>query len=203
MNIKKVFIIAAAVIVTCMLITIAMQDRKIEKLTAERDRYQANTEALLEQTQTYKIQDSLNAVRVGTLELTVKELEKYRAEDAKLAQDLKRKNEDLERLNKAQMKTIEQLRCVPRDTVIQVDSVYITAKAVHCGDEWYKFDGLVTEDEFRGTLQTWDELVLTETVQYKRFLFWRTKKVKDRSLEAVSKNPHTEITGLEHIIIDR
>lgn len=203
MNLKKVFIIAAAVIVTCMLITIAMQDRKIEKLTAERDRYQANTEALLEQTQTYKVRDSLNAARVGTLELTVKELEKYRAEDAKLAQDLKRKNEDLERLNKAQMKTIEQLRCVPHDTVIQVDSVYITAKAVHCGDEWYKFDGLVTEDEFKGTLQTWDELVLTETVQYKRFLFWRTKKVKDRSLEAVSKNPHTEITGLEHIIIDR
>lgn len=203
MNLKKVFIIAAAVIVTCMLITIAMQDRKIEKVTAERDRYQANTEALLEQTQTYKVRDSLNAARVGTLELTVKELEKYRAEDAKLAQDLKRKNEDLERLNKAQMKTIEQLRCVPHDTVIQVDSVYITAKAVHCGDEWYKFDGLVTEDEFKGTLQTWDELVLTETVQYKRFLFWRTKKVKDRSLEAVSKNPHTEITGLEHIIIDR
>lgn len=203
MNLKKVFIISAAVIVTCMLITIAMQDRKIEKLTAECDRYQANTEALLEQTQTYKVRDSLTAARVGTLELTVKELEQYRAEDAKLAQELKRKNEDLERLNKAQMKTIEQLRCVPSDTVIQVDSVYITAKAVHCGDEWYKFDGLVTEDEFKGTLQTWDELVLTETVQYKRFLFWRTKKVKDRSLEAVSKNPHTEITGLEHIIIDR
>lgn len=203
MNLKKVFIIAAAVIVTCMLITIAMQDRKIEKLTAECDRYQANTEALLEQTQTYKVRDSLNAARVGTLELTVKELEKYRAEDAKLAQDLKCKNEDLERLNKAQMKTIEQLRCVPHDTVIQVDSVYITAKAVHCGDEWYNFEGLVTEDEFRGTLQTWDELILTETVQYKRFLFWHTKKVKDRSLEAVSKNPYTEITGLEHIIIDR
>ena len=203
MILKKVFIIAAAVIVTCMLITIAMQDRKIEKLTAECERYQANTEALLEQTQTYKVRDSLNAAKVGTLALTVKELEKYRAEDAKLAQDLKRKNEDLERLNKAQATTIIELRNIPKDTVIIVDSVRVKAKKVACGDEWYRFEGLVMEDEFRGTMQTWDELVLTETVQYKRFLFWRTKKVKDRNLEAVSKNPHTEITGLEHIIIDR
>ena len=48
-----------------------------------------------------------------------------------------------------------------------------------------------------------DELVLTETVRYKKFLFWKTRKILDREMEAVSKNPHTTITGLEHIIIDR
>ena len=195
--------IAVAIFAACMLCTVVLQDRKIEQLTDERDRYKENTETLLEQTQTFHVRDSLNAAKVGTLELTIKEFEKFRADDAALVKDLTARNRDLDALSKAQMKTIEQLRCVPRDTVIQIDSVYITAKAVHCGDEWYQFDGLLTDDNFSGTLETRDELVLTETVRYKKFLFWKTGKVKDREMEAVSRNPHTTITKVEHIIIDK
>jgi hypothetical protein len=195
--------IAVAIFAACMLCTVVLQDRKIEKLTDERDRYKENTETLLEQTQTFHVRDSLNAAKVGTLELTIKEFEKFRADDAALVKDLTARNRDLDALSKAQMKTIEQLRCVPRDTVIQVDSIFITAKAVHCGDEWYQFDGLLTDDNFTGTLETRDELVLTETVRYKKFLFWKTGKVKDREMEAVSRNPHTTITKVEHIIIDK
>ena len=202
-NLKKVLKIGAAIFVAAMLFTIVRQDRKIAQLTEERDKYKENTETLLEETATFKVRDSLNAAKVGTLELTVKEFEKYRADDAALVKDLKAKNRDLDQLNKAQMRTIEELRCIPRDTIILIDSIPIKAKKVHCGDEWYTFDGLMTEDEFTGQMQTRDELVLTETVRYKKFLFWKTKKILDRELEAVSKNPHTTITNLEHIIIDK
>ena len=200
---KNKLLIILAVLVAAMLCTVVMQDRKIAQLTEERDKYKENTETLLEETATFKVRDSLNAAKVGTLELTVKEFEKYRADDAALVRDLKAKNRDLDQLNKAQMRTIEELRCVPRDTVILIDSIPIKAKKVHCGDEWYTFDGLMTDDEFTGQMQTRDELVLTETVRYKKFLFWKTKKILDRELEAVSKNPHTTITNLEHIIIDK
>ena len=200
---KNKLLIIVAIFVAAMLWTVVMQDRKIARLTDERDKYKENTETLLEETATYKVRDSLNAAKVGTLELTVKEFEKYRADDAELVKQLKARNRDLDQLNKAQMQTIEQLRCVPRDTVILIDSIPIKAKKVHCGDEWYTFDGLMTEDEFSGQMQTRDELVLTETVRYKKFLFWKTKKILDRELEAVSKNPHTTITNLEHIIIDK
>lgn len=200
---KNKLLIIAAIFVAAMLCTVVMQDRKIARLTDERDKYKENTETLLEETATYKVRDSLNAAKVGTLELTVKEFEKYRADDAELVKQLKARNRDLDQLNKAQMQTIEQLRCVPRDTVILIDSIPIKAKKVHCGDEWYTFDGLMTEDEFTGQMQTRDELVLTETIRYKKFLFWKTKKILDRELEAVSKNPHTTITNLEHIIIDK
>lgn len=200
---KKYLFIAIAIFGACMLITVVMQDRQIAQLTAERDKYKENTETLLQQTSTYQVRDSLNAAKVGTLELTVKELEQFRAQDAALVRDLKTKNRDLNELNKAQMRTIEQLRCVPRDTVILIDSIPITAKSVHCGDAWYTFDGLMTETEFTGTMTSHDELILTETVRYKKFLFWKTHKILDREMEAVSKNPHTTITGLEHIIIDR
>lgn len=194
-----------SIIVTFLLVftTVVIQDRKISQLTSERDKYKQNTESLLEQTETYKVRDSLNAAKVGTLELTIKELEKFRAQDAELVRDLKAKNRDLDELNKAQMRTIQELSCVPHDTIIRIDSIPITAKAVHCGDEWYTFDGLMTDDRFTGTMTSRDELVLTETVRYKKFLFWKTRKILDREMEAVSRNPHTTITQLEHIIIDQ
>ena len=200
---KNKLLIIAAIFVAAMLCTVVMQDRKIARLTDERDKYKENTETLLEETATYKVRDSLNAAKVGTLELTVKEFEKYRADDAALVKELKAKNRDLDQLSKAQMRTIEELRCVPRDTVILIDSIPIQAKKVHCGDEWYTFDGLMTEDEFTGQMQSRDELVLTETIRYKKFLFWKTNKILDREMEAVSKNPHTRIDKMEHIVIDK
>ena len=199
---KKIYIILGA-LMFCMIVTIVCQDREIRQLTDERDKYKSNTEALLADCEQFQIRDSLHAARVGSLELTVKEFEKFRASDAALIKDLTGKNRDLEQLNKAQAQTIIRLQDIPRDTVILVDSIPIKAKAVHCGDVWYDFDGLMTDDNFRGKLVNRESLVLTETVKYKKFLFWKTGKVKDRQLDAVSLNPHTTITGLEHIIIDK
>ena len=199
---KKIYIILGA-LMFCMLVTIVCQDREIRQLTDERDKYKSNTEALLADCEQFQIRDSLHAARVGSLELTVKEFEKFRASDAALIKDLAGKNRDLEQLNKAQAQTIIRLQDIPRDTVILIDSIPIKAKAVHCGDAWYDFDGLMTDDNFSGKLVNRESLVLTETVKYKKFLFWKTGKVKDRQLDAVSLNPHTTITGLEHIIIDK
>lgn len=199
---KKLYIILGT-IMFCMIVTIVSQDRQIKNLTDERDKYKSNTETLLADCEQFQVRDSLNAARVGSLELTIREFEKFRAEDAALIKELTGKNRDLQQLNKAHLNTIEQLSCVPHDTVIQVDSVYITATSVRCGDEWYTFDGLLTKDSFTGTMVSRDEIVLTETVRYKKFLFWKTKKVKDRQLYAVSRNPHSTIDGLEHIIIDK
>lgn len=199
---KKYLYIAAAILFGCMIAEIVYQDAKINRLTEERDKYKTNTETLLEQTATYKVRDSLNAAKVGSLELTLKEFEKYRADDAALVRDLKARNRDLDRLNKAQAQTIIELSAVPRDTLVQIDTAFVKARAVSCGDSWYTFDGLMTDDLFTGTMHNREEIVLTETVRYKKFLFWKTKKVKDRELEAVSRNPHTTIESLEHIIID-
>lgn len=199
---KKIYIILGALLF-CMIVTIVSQDRQIRQLTDERDKYKSNTEALLADCQEFQFRDSLHAARVGSLELTVKEFEKFRAQDAALIKDLTGRNRDLEQLNKAQAQTIIRLQDIPRDTVILVDSIPVKAKAVHCGDAWYDFDGLMTEDKFSGTLVNRESLILTETVKYKRFLFWKTGKVKDRQMDAVSLNPHTTITGLEHIIIDK
>ena len=90
--------------------TIWVQRTKIEKLTDERNIYRGNTETLLQDVETYKTKDSLNAAKVGVLELKLSEFERYRASDAELIKNLQTKNRELEAVTTAQMETISQLR---------------------------------------------------------------------------------------------
>ncbi len=198
-------IIIAVAVVAAAAIAVIWMDRKIDRLTAECDKYRNNTETLLSDVEQYLVRDSLNAARVQSLELTVKEFERFRADDAALIKQLKARNRDLAAVNKTQSQTIIELQAAPRDTFIVRDSIPIPAVAVHCGDAWFDFDGLLTATEFTGTLANRDSLLIAESVQYKRFLgfLWKTHKVKDRRVDVVSKNPHTSILGVEYIVIEK
>lgn len=199
---KWVYIVIAAAILAVVAI-IWGQSARITRLTDERNRYERNTETLLSDVEHYRVRDSLNAARVQSLELTVKEYERFRADDAALIKELKERNRDLAAVNKTQSQTIIELRAIPRDTVVIRDSVRVPAVSVHCGDAWYNFDGLLTKDEFTGKMEHRDSLLLVESVHYKRFLWWKTKRVKDRQLDCVSKSPHNSIKGLEYVVIEK
>lgn len=196
-------LIAAGLVAIFSLITI--QSRRIDSLVKERDKYRNNNETLLTDVETYRVRDSLHGARVQSLELTVKEYERFRAEDARMIRELQTRNRDLSAINKSQSQTIINLRAIPRDTVVVRDSVRVPAVAVHCGDAWYDFDGILTEDEFTGKLANRDSLMLVESVKYRRFLgfLWKTRRVEDRRLDCLSKNPHTTILGLEHVVIEK
>lgn len=201
---KKYLILAAIAIVAALAVIWA--DQKFERLTAERVRYAGNTAVLLSDIERYRVRDSLSAARVESLELTVKEYEKFRAEDAMLIKSLQKKNRVLASVNKTQSETIINLQSVSKDTIIITkDSLIIPAVKIHSGDAWYDFDGLLTKEKFTGTLRNRDSLVVAETVKYKRFLgfLWKTKQVKDRQVDVISKNPHTEILGVEHVTISK
>lgn len=195
----------AVIVVFAAILYMSVQWGRIDQLKQERDRYRANTNALLNDAERYRVRDSLNAARVESLELTVKEYERFRADDAALIKELKGRNRDLASINKSQSETIIALQSIPRDTVIVVDSVKVPAVAVHCGDAWYDFKGVLTAQEFTGTLVNRDSLVLAETVRYRRFLgfLWKTRKIEDRRVDIVSKNPHTTIMGIEHVVIQK
>lgn len=194
-----------AAVMAAVLVVIVLQGVSVRRIKSERNRYERNTESLLLNVEQYKIRDSLNAARVQSLELTVKEFERFRADDAALIKELKQRNRDLAAVNKTQSQTIIDLRAIPRDTVVVRDSVQVPAVAVHCGDAWFDFTGVLTRDEFTGKLEHRDSLLLVETVQYKRFLgfLWRTNKVKNRQLDCVSKSPHNFIKGLEYVVIEK
>lgn len=196
----------AAVGIVAVAIVFLLGNREIKRLKEERDRYKGNTAALLSDVELFKIRDSLNAARVESLQLTIKEFERFRADDAEIIRELKARNRDLAAVNTTQSQTIIDLRATPRDTVIIVrDSIVTPAVAVHCGDAWFDFDGILTKDQFTGKLSNRDSLLLAETVKYKRFLgfLWKTNNVQDRQLDVVSRNPHTQILGIEYVVIEK
>ena len=181
----------------------AFTEKRIKRLTAERDRYAQNQETLLGDIQKFTIRDSLHAARVSALELSIKEFERFRAEDASIIKSLKAKNRDLEAISKAQTEAIYELSTMAKDTVILHDSVKVGALALHAGDAYYDFYGLLDGKKFTGTMTSRDSLLIAESVQYKRFLFWKTKRVKNREISVTNKNPHTNIQGLEFVTIEK
>lgn len=204
---KKYLIWAAIAMVVAAVATIWVQRTKIEKLTDERNRYRGNTETLLQDVETYKTKDSLNAAKVGVLELKLSEFEKYRASDAELIKTLQTKNRELERVTTTQMETINELRATVRDSIVYLpgDTVTTVVRCIEYSDKWVDFDGCIINNTFSGKIITRDSLLITESVQYKRFLnfLWKTKRIKNREFDIVSKNPYTKITGFEVITIEK
>ncbi len=193
-------IIAAIVL----LAAIVLQSQRINALRDECSRYKTNTEILSSDCEKYRTKDSLSAARVKALTLNLEEYERLRAADAALISSLTAKNRELRSVNETQMQTIIEMSAAPRDTVIIRDSVPTPAVAVHCGDPWYEFDGLLTDKTFEGKLVTKDSLIISETVQHKRFLgfLWKMKAVKNRQIDAVSRNPHTNIDDIVFVVIE-
>lgn len=188
--------------------TIWVQRTKIEKLTDERNRYRGNTETLLQDVETYKTKDSLNAAKVGVLELKLSEFERYRASDAELIKTLQTKNRELERVTTTQMETINELRATVRDSVVYLpgDTVTTVLRCVDIVEPYFELHGCATPDgQFTGTHINRDSLLIVETVQYKRWLgfLWKTKKIKNRQIDVVSKNPATKILGVEFVTIEK
>lgn len=204
---KKYLIIAAIALAVAAVVTIWVQRSRINTLTGERDKYRTNTETLLQEVSRYQTKDSLNAAKVGVLELKLSEFEKYRASDAELIKTLQTKNRELEAVTTAQMETITKLRGTVRDSIIYLpgDTVTTVLRCVDYCDKWVDFDGCIVNNTFSGKIVTRDSLLITESVQYKRFLnfLWKTKRIKNREFDIVSKNPHTKITGFEVITIEK
>lgn len=205
---KKYLIIAAIALAVASIATIWVQRSRINQLTGERDKYRTNTETLLQDVSRYQTKDSLNAAKVGVLELKLSEFEKYRASDAELIKTLQTKNRELERVTTTQMETITKLRGTVRDSIVYLpgDTTTIVLKCVDISDPWFSLKGCTTPDgEFTGTFVNRDSILVAATVQYKRFLgfLWKTKKIKNREIDVISRNPHTKIMGVEYIEIEK
>lgn len=203
---KKIFIYTA--IIGAIAAVIWGQHVRIKSLTAERDKYRSNTETLLQDVRTYQTKDSLNAAKVGNLELKLSEYKKYRADDLALIKTLQAKNRDLERVTTTQMETINELRATVRDSVVYLpgDTVTTVLRCVDIVEPYFELHGCATPDgQFTGTHINRDSLLIAETVQYKRFwgFLWKTRKIKNREIDVVSKNPATRILGVEFVTIEK
>lgn len=196
---KKIIIIVTLALLA--LFTISYLMNSLDKLKEENERLTSNTELLLADIETYKINDSISVATTDRLYLTIEQLEQSLQSDKRIIEQLTKKNYDLENMVASQSKTIYELYAIPKDTAIVIDTTIISAQNIVIHDKWFDFEGLLYEDSFVGSFESRDSLLLLETVKYKRFLFIKTKKIKDRNYSIVSKNPHSTILGFDVISI--
>lgn len=192
---KYIIAIGALLLVAAFLVG---QHIKIERLQSEKDRYQTDTHTLLKECEKYKVADSLNAAKVGELTLSLKEYEQYRADDLALINELKAKNKDLAKAISGATSTITPVTIEIRDTLIMHDTL-TPARCIDFADRFTELHGCAVEGVFEGQIVSRDSLLITEIVQYKRFLgfLWKTEKIKSREFAIVSRNPNTQIMGFE------
>lgn len=200
---KKYIYISLTIIVISLLALLCGQRAKISNLKAENANLVTDNETLLEGVEYYKVQDSLSCAEVGRLQMSLDEYEKYRRDDAKIIRELKAKNRVLSGVSASAVQTTTEFEIVPCDTIIRVDTAYITKKAITIHEKWYDLEGIYDESSFSGKVSMRDSLLLMQTKEYKKFLWWRTRKVKNEKFDLISKNPDTEILGFEHITIEK
>ena len=193
-----------AAIMAAMLVVIILQGVSVSRIKSERNRYKENTMTLLVDVNAYKVRDSLNAAKAQDLSLKLSELKKYRQEDAKLIADMGVKLRNLQSVASMGTETrTEFVTKIVRDTIFKAVNDTNKAALIDYEDKWLTFKGRLENGQFRGNIISRDSLLIAENVRYKRFLFWRTKRIKSRDFRVVSKNPHTKIVDCEHIIVEK
>ena len=113
---KKVYIIAAGILIILIAIIVALSAR-LKKVTADRNVQRKNVETLFTSVESYKVQDSLQAATIGDLQLTLKQYKQFRAEDAQLISNLKVDNKRLQSVVATQTESYYQHTAILRDSV--------------------------------------------------------------------------------------
>ena len=191
MKTKIPYIIAIIILAACYI--------SFNHLKNENKRLKANQETLLDSVKSFKVSDSLKAITVGNLELSLKQFKKYHADDAILIKQLKGQKPEV--IIKPSIQTEYKVRTELKDSIIYKD----TLKTILYKSKWNYISGFVDKDTINLNIINYDELLITESLQKKKFLFFRLPisifGYKRKVLNVISKNPNTKITSAEYITI--
>lgn len=187
------FIILSAVLSVAFLTIYGYAKRlKVENLA-----YRQNVSVLMESINHYKVADSLSAIQVKELQLSLAEYKKYRADDMELIKKLKA--DKIQKVIKTETKTEYKIKTEVRDSIVYKD----TLKTFQYHSKWSDITGLLDKDSVNLQIKNREELMLIESLQRKKFLFFKLPVwlfgYKHKSLDVVSKNPNTTITSVEYV----
>lgn len=195
--------ISAILIALCAVLCYIAND-----LNKQVKRLKANETTLLSNAKAYRVNDSLSAMRISQLQLSLSQFEKYRAEDQALIKSLRVDNKGLQDIITSASETNRKLQLKLKDS-LRVDTItqYIdTLKCFSFKDSWTALSGCFHKDTTTFSIQNIDSLISVTNVERKRFLFFKlpVKWFGYRSKQAtiLSKNPYTTISHIEYITIN-
>lgn len=202
MNKKVLYGIAAIIILIVTIISIA---KYIGYLKNENKRLTNNQTVLLDSIQHYKVADSLNVAKINVLELSLSDYKKYREEDVALIKKLKA--DKLSASTSVSTTTTTDIKTPVKDSIVYKDRFVPidTLKQINYDSKWTSVHGFLANNTLNIRVINREELLIAESFVKKRFIgiklpIWLFG-YKTKSINAVSKNPNTEITNLEFIQI--
>lgn len=163
--------------------------------------YQNSISMSMDSLHTYKVRDSLNAIYTSNIELSLAQYKQLRAEDAKIIKQLK-----ADKLNSVVKPIIETKWKV--DTQIKDSIIYQdTVKVINYKDNWNYVSGYFTQDSAKLDIQSKTELLITKSIERKRFLFFKLNPkwfgYRKEQLNIVSRNPNCLISNIEYVTIKK
>lgn len=209
MKIKTLIIL---IVTLALSLTIGISFKRISNLKNENTRLLNNQQtlllennAILAECNKYKVSDSLNAYKVSELRLTLEEYKKYRSNDLALIKKLKLDKADMQKVIDSQHETIYKLSTEIKDTVIVKDTIHVDAKVFEYKSKWIDVNGIIYDSKVEMDIHNREALTVVESVEYKRFwgFLWKTKKIKRRDVDIISKNPNTEIIDVDFVSIEQ
>lgn len=181
--------------------------KRYKSVMAERDLLRSNQETILrdydikvKEANLYKVRDSLSAVKIGAMQLTLDEYKALNSDTYSIIKELKGRNGDLESAVEASMMNEKVVHTYIRDTVLIGDTVHHFSY----NDKWTSVTGFVKyPDSVYLQLRNKEYIRAVEVVEYKRFLgfLWKTRRVKSRDIKIMSDNPNTEIIDASYVRI--
>lgn len=169
------------------------------KLRNEVRRNRENVETLQEGIVRYRTSDSLNAISVGRLALTKREMKEREAD---LLHQVEKLNIKVRRLN-AVLETHSEAKAeiitILKDSVINDTTVL---KCLKYNDNYFSIDACIHKDTLQGSLRYTDTLIQVLHRIPRKFWFirWGTKAVKQ---DAYFANPNAIINYSRYIEIEK
>lgn len=189
-------------VVLALCLVVYVQCRRSVRLTAERDRYRQNSEALLSDVRRFRIDSAATAVDVKALRLSVDEFERYRGEDMAKIKAMGVKIRKLEAAARHQMEIVAPIDATIRDTIIIRDTVPVVAQRVEMLTPHIQMQGIIESGKLRGEIRIPVTLRQAVWLEYKRrWIFW--KRVKSVHQTISCDNPYVQIKYSEYILIGK
>lgn len=191
----------SVVICAALLLMIGLLVKSRQKIVRERNKYKANTEALMSEVQRIQVDSSTMAMDIKTLTMSLDEYKRFRAEDEEKIKRMGVRIKDLEAVAKHNVEVNAPIDAVIKDSVVIRDTVPVFLKSVKMDTPHLKINGTIENDRLTGKINLPVTLNQAFWIEYKhRFLWWRWK-VKAIHQTVSSDNPYVEIKYSEYIKI--
>lgn len=191
-------VVIYSVILSVALLAIFKYGKQLED---ENLAYRNSISVLMDSIVHYQVNDSLKASQVRELQLKLSDYKRYRKEDAELIKKLKAdKPQSITKVEtRTEYKVVSQLK----DSIIYKDVYKDTLKMINYQSKWTDLIGYINKDTIQVKITNREELMFVESIQRKKFLgiklpIWLFG-YKHKTIDAISKNPNTTITGIEHV----